>query len=176
MNEKRRVPFITWSLLSYIPGQWYNGKVGLMIAAPPPPLDSRTIYYLFSLGRQSLMMVWEEGVDGVRAISQWQLFMLCGAVVCNFVWYTHKEATLKGEAAAIAFYSFHLASKQSQNSAARTMLKLSPVSRTRDYKLAFVSRPPRTSAFITQEFFPKPCLGIAAIAPYDTSKMSLLLS
>jgi len=69
-----------------------------------PPLNSRTMYYLFSFCRQSLK-VGEKGVDGKRAISQWH-FTLWGTAVCAFI-VRHLQRNTKD------FCSFHLASKQS---------------------------------------------------------------
>lgn len=50
--------------------------------------------------------------NSLSCVAQWSVISM---------WYTHKRRNTKGEAAAKAFYSFHLASKQSQYRAARTM-------------------------------------------------------
>ena len=91
-------------------------------------------------------------------------------------WYAQRGGILKGEAAATAFYSFHFGRQTVKYSATRTVFQMS--------LLRLPS--PRTLAFTTQEFFPKPRLVIAVVMggnvacsipllPYDTLKMYLLL-
>lgn len=48
----------------------FQDRATMGITAVSPPLNTRTIYYLFSLGSQPLMMVSKQGVDGVEPISQ----------------------------------------------------------------------------------------------------------
>lgn len=114
MNDKSGAPIIKWSLLSYIPGLWYNGKVGLIIAVSPPTEFQNNI--LLVLFMQTIPY------DGLTEGCGWcegpyhnDNFFLSGVAQRSVIsmWYTHREGTLKGEAAATAFYSFHLACKQS---------------------------------------------------------------
>ncbi len=70
-----------------------------------PPLDYRTIYYLFSLWRQFPMMVWERGVWMVWGPFYKDNFLSCvaqGSVICDTA---HKRRNTKGEAAAMAFFT-----------------------------------------------------------------------
>lgn len=61
------------------------------------------------------MKVWEKGVDGVSAVSQWQLLILCGTVVCNFNVIHPQRGNTKGWGCSNSFfYSFHSASKQAR--------------------------------------------------------------
>ncbi len=119
--------------------QW--GKWDWFFAASPP-LNSRTIYYLFSLCRQPLMKVWEKGVDGVSALSQWQLFISCGTVACNFNVIHPQRRNTKGWGCSNSFFTASIWQANSHVGCSKNHVLTFSSRRTRDWKLAFfVSRP-----------------------------------
>lgn len=101
-------------------------------------------------------------------------FILCGTVVCNFNVIHPQRRNTKGWGCSKSFFTASIWQANSHVGCSRNHVLTFSSSRTQDWKLAFfTSRPPRTLAFITQEFFPKPRMVIAVIVPYDTRKMSL---
>lgn len=82
-----------------------------LAVSPPTEIQNNILFVLF-MQAGPYDCVREGCGDGVRATSQWQLFIQCGKLFCHFDMLRPQKGAPKNEAATITFYSFHLASSR----------------------------------------------------------------